>query len=271
MAFQLVRGPAPPPFTPQGHQPNFGPLHLAIAHTQYGNIPCKAAGNKAWYPYGGKEHETSDFSWVVAAGHQMVRNAGGPPPRAIACGHQPNFGPLFGAIAHTPHGNIPGKAAGNECWYPYGGAEHTTHDFDWIVSPPFMLLRHQQFPQPGAATPQGHQPNFGPLWVAIAHAPEGNVPGKASGNTCWYPFGGRENTTSDFSWVEVPGHQLVRNTGFQPPNAVVAGNQPNFGPLCIAIAHTPHGNIPAKAAGNNCWYPFGGQEHSTNDFSWICN
>jgi len=274
MAFQLVRGPAPPPNTPAGHQPNFGPLYLAVAHTQWGNIPCKAAGNQAWFAYGGKEHVSHDFSWVAVGGHQIVRNAGGPPPRAVACGHQTDgAGTLWGVIAHTPHGNIPAKAIGNNCWYAYGGAEHNTNDFSWIVSSPFVLINYSQMPMPTPTTPQGNQTDgAGQVWVAVAHTQWGNIPGKAKGNTCWFPYGGKEQSTNNFSWVDVPGHQFVRNSGFVPPNAIACGNQTDgAGTLWAAIAHTPQGNIPGKAIGNNCWYPYGGSEQSTNNFSWICN
>jgi len=274
MAFQLVKGPQAPPNTPAGHQPNFGPLSLAVAHSQWGNIPAKAAGNQAWFPYGGKEHCTSDFSWVIVNGHQIVRNAGGPPPRAVACGHQNDgAGTLWGVIAHTPHGNIPAKAIGNNCWYPYGGAEHSTNEFSWVVAPQFALVNHQHSPSPTPTTPAGNQTDgAGTVWVAVAHTQWGNIPGKAIGNNCWFPYGGKEHLSNNFSWLDVPGHQIVRNSGFAPPNAVAAGNQTDgAGTLWAAIAHTPQGNIPGKAIGNNCWYAYGGAEHATNNFSWICS
>jgi len=271
MSFQLVKSGAPPAHTPQGQQPNFGPLWLAVAHTPHGNVPAKAANGQCWYPYGGKEHQAGDFSWVVIPGHQLVRNSGGPVPRAVACGFQNDAGQVWGVIAHTQFGDIPAKAIGNSCWFPYGGQEHTTNTFSWIVCPPFTLLRHNMCPNPTATTPQGHQPNFGPLWCAVAHCQHGTVPGKASGNQCWYPYGGHEHSVNDFSWVDVPGHQLVRNTGSQPHNAIVAGRQNDGAIVCIAIAHTPQGNIPGKAMGNNCWYSFGGAEVATHDFSWVVN
>jgi len=39
--------------------------------------------------------------------------------------------------------------------------------------------------------------------------------------------------------------------------------------LCAVVAHTNHGDIPGKAKGNECWYPYGGREESTNYFSYI--
>jgi len=275
MAFQLVKGGHPPPHTPAGQQPGFGPIYLAVAHTQYGNIPAKAGQGQCWFPYGGKEHSSHDFSWVVAPGHQLVRNSGFPPPRAIACGFQNDGGAtVWGAIAHTQWGDIPGKAIGNNCWFPQGGQENTTNNFSWIVTPSFILARHNMHPNPPPTTPAGNQPGFGPIWCAVAHSPQwGNIPGKAGNGNCWFPYGGKEHSTNDFSWVEVPGHQLVRNTGGQPPNAIVVGQQTQGGGalLCIAIAHTQWGNIPGKAMGNTCWYAQGGQEHTTSDFSWVVN
>jgi len=274
MAFQLVKSHAPPMNTPAGHQPDFGPVFLAVAHTSHGNIPCKASGNNAWYPYGGKEHSTHDFSYVVVPGHQIVHNAGGVPPRAIAVGHQNDgAGTLWGAIAHSSHGKIPGKAIGNSCWYSYGGAEHQTNQFDWIVAAPFFLNPVAHSHNPSANVPHGFQNDgAGQVHVAIAHTQWGNIPGKAKGNSCWFPYGGKEHQTNNFSWLEVPGHQVVPNSGFVPPNAVAAGNQTDgAGTLWAAIAHTSHGNIPGKAIGNNCWYAYGGAEHQTNSFSWICN
>ena len=78
-------------------------------------------------------------------------------------------GTVYAAIAHTQQGNIPGKAQGNNCWYPYGGKEHLTHDFSWIVAPGYSLKQAYESPAVGLAT--GHQTDgAGYLWAAIAHS-----------------------------------------------------------------------------------------------------
>ena len=38
-------------------------------------------------------------------------------------------------------------------------------------------------------------------YVAVAHCDEGSIPGKAKDGNCWYPFGGEERETDNFSWV----------------------------------------------------------------------
>jgi len=178
---------------------------------------------------------------------------------------------LWAALANTPHGKIPAKASGNTAWYPYGGKEYSTHDFEWLVGPPFTLKKASNQTQPTAATPSGQQFDAtGAIWLAIAHSPHGDIPAKAKGNTAWYPYGGKEYKTNSFSWVEAPGFQLVHNTGFEPRNAIACGNQNDAtGKVFAAIANTPHGKIPAKAKGNTAWYPYGGKEYKTEDFDWV--
>ena len=39
------------------------------------------------------------------------------------------------------------------------------------------------------------------LYAAIAGTKWGNIPGKAKDSTCWYSYGGREYSTSDFYWL----------------------------------------------------------------------
>ena len=50
--------------------------------------------------------------------------------------------------------------------------------------------------------PQGYQNDgVGHLWCAVARTPWGRIPGKAQGDTCWYPYGGQEHTTGDFYYI----------------------------------------------------------------------
>jgi len=132
--------------------------------------------------------------------YELVKNTGTPPQGALATGHQ-SSGVHYAAIAHTAWGDIPGKAMGNTCWYPYDGAEHATYYFSWVVGSGFRLERSNGFP-PTSSLPLGHQNDAtGTVWVAVAHVNGNDIPGKAKGNTCWYPDQGRELTTNEFSWV----------------------------------------------------------------------
>jgi len=273
MSFKLVRGEVPSKGAVTGNQTDgAGTVWMVVAHTAHGDIPGKAIGHNCWYAYGGAEHTTSEFSFLKAKDSTLVKNAGGHPPcGALAIGHQTDgAGTLWGVIAHTGHGNIPGKAIGNTCWYPYGGAEHTTSDFSWVVKS--WKLRHVNTKSkvPSHCV-KGNQHDCGQVILVLAHTSHGTIPGKAIGNNCWYPYGGAEHTTSDFSYLKLHNKGLEKNSNGTPPhNAVGAGHQNDgAGTLWCAIAHTDHGDIPAKAIGNNCWYPYGGAEHTTSNFSWV--
>ena len=115
-----------------------GDLWVAVANTEWGRIPGKAKDGICWYGYGGEEHETDDFYVVVhTSPHKLVEHDfSGPPEGAAATGYQTDGrGAQFAAIAHSEWGRIPGKADGDMCWFPYGGEEHETHDFEWVVFP----------------------------------------------------------------------------------------------------------------------------------------
>jgi len=270
--FTLVRSPQPPQFTPQGFQNDgAGVVHLAVAHTNHGDIPAKAIGNNCWYAYGGAEHATNNFSWVEVKNASFVKSPQNPPPNAVICGHQNDgAGQLWAALAHTQWGNIPAKAKPGNAWFAYGGKEHATADFSWIVQS-FGLVNVAASPHPPATAVAGNQTDgAGVVHLAVAHTQWGDIPAKAKGNQAWFPYGGAEHATNNFSWVSVPGYQLVPNQGSPPPKAVVAGHQNDgAGQLWAAIANTQWGTIPAKAIGNNAWFAYGGKEHTTNNFSWV--
>ena len=40
-------------------------------------------------------------------------------------------------------------------------------------------------------------------------------------------------------------------------------------PFALAVADTPFGMIPGKAKGDQCWYSFCGEEHTTCEFSYV--
>ena len=127
------------------------------------------------------------------------------PSGAVQVFQNDGAGAVYAAIAHTQWGDIPGKAQGNNCWFPYGGEEKCTNDFSWVVGSGFRLVRGLRF-VPSDALPLGLQNDgAGPLWVAVAHTQWGDIPGKTDvqGNDCWFPYGGKEHCTNNFSWVVV--------------------------------------------------------------------
>ena len=183
---------------------------IAIAHTQWGDIPGKseAGSDTCYFSYGGEEHTTNDFSYALPS--PLVRNSGGSVPEgALATGYQ--TGTLYSAIAHTQWGDIPGKvdiqweesgkAQAGSCLFPYGGQEHSTHEFSWIVGYDGHRLEKSSEP-PIYSLPHGFQNDgAGTLWVAVAHTQWGDIPGKAQGTNCWFSHGGNEIWTDNFSWI----------------------------------------------------------------------
>jgi len=270
MANYLQRTPGNPPawaLCPGKQHDNPNPLYAVIAHTPQGDIPAKAIGNTAWYPYGGQEHTSNDFSYVCG-GNGFQKNHGGPPAHACPLGHQhDSSGTVYLALAHTEHGNIPGKAKDNTCWYPYGGKEHTTSDFSWVTHP--LVNYHQGFNHSHLyGMPHGHQTDgAGDVWVAICHTEHGEIPGKAHGNTAWYCYGGAEFVTNNFSYVV--GHAHLKHASSYHPHHPALGKQHDCGSVWPAIANTQWGTIPGKAIGKTCWYPYGGKEYTTEDFSYV--
>ena len=88
-----------------------------------------------WYSYGGTEHETNDFSWIVSSlEKRLVNNRGSyvPPKNALhITGPDNQF--EYCIIAKTEWGTIPGRTNTINAWFPFGGVEHGTNDFYWIV------------------------------------------------------------------------------------------------------------------------------------------
>lgn len=103
------------------------PHYCGVAHTPWGRIPGKVKGNTCWYPYAGKEHTTDQFELIDARG---VSKQPGP----VAHGRQLNeVGDIWCALATTGWGLIPGKAKDGVCWYPYGGKEHISTSFNYVI------------------------------------------------------------------------------------------------------------------------------------------
>jgi len=268
--FRLVKASSPPADAiPCGMQNDGGgQLWSCVCHTRFGDIPGKCNGQHAWYPYSGREEKTDEFSYVTARAWRLLK-ASEAPPQALAVGKQKDAaGTVYAGLANTPQGRIPGKAKGNNCWYPYGGKEVLTNDFEYVCYN-WALVRG---PQPPDAIACGNQTDGGGIhYSAVAHTAQGDIPGKAKDSTCWYSYGGKEITTGEFSWVVLPSWHLEKHEfGQVPALAVACGNQSDAaGVLFAAVAHTPHGAVPGKAKGNSCWFAYGGREGLTKEFSWV--
>jgi len=227
-------------------------------------------GNKAWFSYDGLEFTTNNFSYLEVENSSLVR-AQSPPVNAIPCGHQKDgAGTIYPAIANTQWGTIPAKAKGNSAWYSYDGKEFSTHDFFWVVQKWSTVECKSHHDPPAGAVAAQQNDSTGTVYAAIAHTQWGEIPAKAKGNTAWFPYGEKEYTTNNFSWLKVPGYHLEANKGTPPANAVAAGHQNDgTGPLWVAIANTQWGTIPAKAKGNTAWFSYADIEHTTHSFSWV--
>ena len=111
-------------------------MWVAIANTEWGTIPGKAnKDGTCWYPYNNTEHRTShEFAYVTSIRPTKLVKSYTPPPLAILSGYQNDgAGYFYAAVADTDSGTIPGKARNGVCWYPYGGGEHKTINFSYVV------------------------------------------------------------------------------------------------------------------------------------------
>lgn len=173
-----------------GHQNDgSGHYYSVICNTPHGKIPGKGKENRAWYSYGGKEHEvkSSSFEYLLShAGYKVHLEKSNGPPAGAVTGHQNNTGTMYAVVCHhTSHGKIPGKSNGRTSWYSWGGKEHETKDFSYVVvksgfnpfpGPPVLPhpVHPAHFPHPH---PHPHQGGAG-------YAPTGPPPqGLAEGMT----------------------------------------------------------------------------------------
>lgn len=102
-------------------------LFCAVANSEWGTIPGKSNGEVCWFAYNGAEHQTSDFHYLYA---DYVIGGANP----LKVGQADGETDLFAAIAHTDHGDIPGKATSDACWYSYEGAEVAATSWDFVSS-----------------------------------------------------------------------------------------------------------------------------------------
>ena len=264
-----------------GHETKGSGDHwCVVAHTQWGNIPGKANGNSScWYPYGGKEYRTNDFSWIVTNSTLVkVKNTDTMPAGALRLGYQiDGQGLLYVAVAKTEHGEVPGKAKNGTCWYPFGGKEHRTTEFSWVIRACSHALEEipTDVPMVDVMTAGFQNDKDGYLCIALANTTWGSIPGRATEKTCWFAHGGNEKNTTDFKWLRCrKSLQYIHNskcTGGSPPQrALRCGYETGgTGQLYLALAITENGAVPGKACKNSCWYSYYGKQHVTKDFLWV--
>ena len=91
---------------------------------------------------------------------------------------------------------------------------------------------------------------------------ENNDSGSDSDSDIQYPLPKSHNS-----------NHLHKNTGKRPPNALAVGTlHESHTKLYAVVAHTEWGSIPGQATANHtCFFGYGGKEHSTKDFSWVCS
>lgn len=120
----------------------------------------------------------------------------------------------------------------------------------------------------------GHQLDSGDYYCVLANTEHGIIPGKAKpyGDMCWFPYGGEEHEHDDFEWISSNGQGILlrppTGDGEAPEGALKLGSQDDD-EYYVVVAHTEHGDIPAKGKEGRCWYPFGGEEQNADDFSYV--
>jgi len=106
-----------------------GNIWCALVTNTRGTFIGKATVDESWY--GTQGHEVyQDESFKIEASLVVV-----PECRGVHVLQQERYGELWFALAHTVHGNIPGKAnRAGVCWYTYGGREYSTTDFVYLAA-----------------------------------------------------------------------------------------------------------------------------------------
>ena len=107
-------------------------------------------------------------------------------------------------IVHSEFGEIPGKCQGGSSCFPYNEEERYGIEFERIVGTeekPIKLVINKGLGNPHGAIKGYQKDGAGEVYAAIANTEWGLIPGKAQDNTCWFPYAGKEYTTSDFYWI----------------------------------------------------------------------
>ena len=124
-----------------------------------------------------------------------------PPENSLALGNQ-NGDIYYLAVANTEWGTIPGKARNGHCWYPYGDIEYRVEsDFAYVTSFRPTTLVKSTTPPPHAILCGYQNDGSGYHYAAVAETEYGTIIGKAIGDNCWYPYGGKEYSTKDFKYA----------------------------------------------------------------------
>jgi hypothetical protein len=125
-----------------------------------------------------------------------------PPENGLKLGKQGKED-MWLAVAKTKWGTIPGKAnKDGTCWYPFYSTEYrVSSEFAYVTSiRPTKLVKSDS--PPPIAIISGYQTDRAAyIYAAVADTDWGTIPGKAQGDTCWYPYNGKEHKTKNFSWV----------------------------------------------------------------------
>eukprot|EP01126_Amoeba_proteus_P035356 TRINITY_DN3564_c0_g1_i2.p1 TRINITY_DN3564_c0_g1~~TRINITY_DN3564_c0_g1_i2.p1 ORF type:complete len:395 (-),score=113.44 TRINITY_DN3564_c0_g1_i2:120-1304(-) len=238
------------------------------AHTEFGDIPCRAKGTTAWYPHHGVDHSTENFSHVNFYNWKFVSRSTllDPPPNALACGtfkEVDNVEPvtLFAVVVHTSMGDLPGyvKRDDGVAWYGDGKNSHSTTEFSWIVR-----VFHKLVNNPSNQVPHIFEKDGSLVYLAVAHTTWGDIPCKVQDKTARFSHGAGEHTTTNFSYLEFPTWTLVRHVVKLPPPSA----------LCLddchpVIVHTQHGDMIGKVKAGVAWYTYDGWDHTSTKFSWI--
>lgn len=119
-----------------GNQFDSGEYYLAMTFSKIGLLPGKAKVGEAWYSYDGAEYHTKNFFWItIPPGYEVgLVKSPKPPTGALKTGYEDDKLDLYAAVAHTGHGDIPGKALERgDAYYPYGGREGNATSFSWVV------------------------------------------------------------------------------------------------------------------------------------------
>ncbi|XP_074644843.1 uncharacterized protein LOC141914432 [Tubulanus polymorphus] len=116
------------------------------------------------------------------------------------------------------------------------------------------------------------------VYLAVADCEHGRVPGKAAKMDgvyyCWYGVEGKEHCTTNFWWVCATAEMELKKADDKhtPKKPLATGFMlDGTGVYFSVVANTPYGTIPGKISANSdkCTYPYGGEDHETDDFSYV--
>ena len=83
---------------------------------EHGTCPGYTDGERAWYPWGGREHMTDNFK--ISKSGTFSKETRGKAPAAEGNGTK-----YWYAVCNTEWGRLPGKTNGECAWFCYAGEE----------------------------------------------------------------------------------------------------------------------------------------------------